>query len=159
MLAEGMGNHELKLLLVEDEGSDASLFSMAVGQSGLRILLRCVTDGQGGIEYILGRAPYNNRHAYPLPDGVVLDLRMPNVSGVQFLLWCRKNNLCCRMGIAVLTGAHPEDPEVQRAVDVGAKRIFFKPTNFHDWEQVVRQIDDIGRKKGSTGNPITALAA
>ncbi len=159
MLTVGMENHELKLLLIEDEGSDTSLFSMAVGQSGLNILLRSVTDGQGGIEYILGRAPYNNRHAYPLPDVVVLDLRMTNVSGVQFLQWCRKNNLCCRMGIAVLTGTHPEDPEVQRAVEVGAKRIFFKPTDFHDWEQVVRQIDEIGRNKGSSGNPITALAA
>jgi len=135
----------LKVLLLEDETSDCCLFATAVEETGLNIrLVKTVSGGQGGIEYLTGKGRFKNRQENPLPYVIALDLRMGDVSGVEFIEWCHKTDICSRMAVVVLTGAHPDDPEVKKAIRSGVKQLIFKPTTLAGWRDVVRKIYEIG---------------
>src|ERR1043166_4481882 len=75
-------------LLVEDNPDDAFLVELEFKRSqDCRLCI--VRDGQQAIDYLTGKAPYNDRHEYPLPDVILLDLKLPRLDGFEVLKWLR----------------------------------------------------------------------
>ena len=59
-------------LLVEDTDTDALLVKMEMARHpGFRLIW--VKDGQDGIDYLMGKQPYNDRKQFPLPDMIMLN--------------------------------------------------------------------------------------
>src|SRR6266566_7119274 len=81
------------LLLAEDNQNDIVLFRHAMeksaGDAGLKIDLKVVHDGAEAIEYLSGEGPFADRRAYPFPDIMVLDLKMPRLGGLDVLAWLK----------------------------------------------------------------------
>ncbi len=146
--------------MLEDLESDYTLFEIAAESSHLDLALRQVTTGQGGMDFFSGRGVYRDRRAYPLPDVLVVDLRMPNVSGVEFIRWCRGNDECRNIPVVVLTGSLPGDPVINTALAAGANRVFLKPIHIHEWQKIVRQVRDLGlkHKQGNTSERVAKAA-
>jgi len=139
-----MKSQQVNILMLEDVESDSQLFGMALENVRANVLLRTVTDDRGGTEYFSGRGVYRDRKEYPLPDIVVLDLRMQNVSGVEFLKWCRSAAECRSIPVVVLTGIVREDPEIQVAMASGANQVYFKPAAFNHLANIAREIYELG---------------
>ncbi len=137
-------NRALQLLLIEDEGNDALLFSLALEKMRLDVALQTVADGQAGIEYLRGDGIYSARLRYPLPDVVVLDLRLPKISGTEFLRWCRNSKDFSQLPIVVLTGSVADDQEIQRALTLGARRTFLKVSTVVELQAVIKEIHEFG---------------
>lgn len=75
------------ILLVDDDDSFRWLVEYAFRKSGLQAVLQCVADGEDAIKYLSGEEPFSDRNRFPRPAVVLLDLKMPRVSGWEVLKW------------------------------------------------------------------------
>jgi len=142
------------ILVVEDNSDDAFLLEHAFVQAGLSAPLRFVTDGQKSIEYLEGRPPFNDRTSYPLPNLLLVDLRMPHLDGFGLLDWLHHQPSTTPMLIGVLSGA--DDPQsVERAYRLGAKFHISKP---HRFEDLVRIAEFLIHASGANSNEAVAFA-
>src|SRR2546421_10814287 len=111
---------ETVFLYVEDDRNDVELLRTALHGQQVGIL-RVVPDGQEAIDYLLRADGRDDREKFPLPDVILLDLKMPRMDGFQFLQWLRQDspNHLRRIPVIVMsTSAEPSD--VDRSYDLGA---------------------------------------
>jgi two-component system, response regulator len=132
-------NTRLDILLIDDDGADAAFFDIAVDKTRLNIKLRTLTSGQQAIDYLEGKGEFADRVLHPLPDAIVLDLRMPKVNGFDFLTWRKSSPLISRIPAVVFTGVKSFD-EVKQVMELGATGHIVKPVDFDEWEKVVKEI-------------------
>ena len=78
------------VLLAEDHADDAHLVREAFKRASIPAALHTVTDGEEAIAYLSGTGAYANREEHPLPDIILLDLKMPKVEGFEVLKWVRR---------------------------------------------------------------------
>jgi two-component system response regulator len=127
------------ILLVDDDEIDLRLFARVVEKSGLAIRLRTLTEGKQAIDYLEAKGRYSDRLLYPLPDVVVLDLRMPQVNGFDFLAWRKASVLFSAIPVIVFSGSKDQN-EIRRVFELGANKHIIKPQQFQGWQEVVREI-------------------
>jgi CheY-like chemotaxis protein len=114
------------ILLVEDSDDDVFFMTRAFKAAGLRTPLARVENGQMAIDYLGGRAPYDDRARHPLPALVLLDLKMPFLSGFEVLRWIRSQSCCTRVPVIVFTTSNQER-DVETAYELGANAFIVKP--------------------------------
>jgi CheY-like chemotaxis protein len=135
----------IKVLLVDDDEHDPLLFDVLAESTRFNLRLSTARDGQQAIDYLEGRGEYADRRLYPLPDLVVLDLKMPYADGFHFLEWRKNSAGFGSLPVVVFSGsARKEDTE--NALGLGANRFFIKPDNMEDWKGVIHEILDFGMK-------------
>ena len=114
------------ILLVEDSEDDVFFLTRAFKAAGLLTPLARVENGEKAIDYLSGRPPYDDRAFYPLPSLILLDLKMPFVSGFEVLRWVRTWSCCPKVPVIVFTTSSQER-DVETAYDLGANAYIVKP--------------------------------
>jgi CheY-like chemotaxis protein len=100
------------ILLVDDNDDDAFFIEKAFKSAGvLAHIFRCL-DGREVKNYLLGEAPFADRGFYPLPDIVLLDLKIPYSSGLEVLRWIRAQPNLRGLIVLILTAS-----SLQRDID------------------------------------------
>src|SRR5690606_30793144 len=87
--AQHGGFMRLPTLLIEDNEDDIFFMQRAWKQAGILHPLLILKDGQEGIDYLRGADKFADREKYPLPYLVLLDLKLPKISGKEVLKWIR----------------------------------------------------------------------
>src|ERR1051325_9984991 len=106
----GPKEHVANILLVEDREEDVLFLRRGFKSAELHHCITNVSDGEEGIKYLSREAPYNDKARYPVPDVVVLDLKMPKTDGFEVLQWLRDQNSLKPAPVVVLTSSNrPED--------------------------------------------------
>src|SRR5262245_58490311 len=77
------------VLYVEDDDNDVLLMRRAWAWVGVENPLQVVNDGEKALRYLSGDGPYADRVIHPMPCLVLLDLKMPTVTGLDVLRWIR----------------------------------------------------------------------
>ena len=114
------------ILLVEDSPDDVFFFRRAVNKSGVSSITHVALDGLEAMDYLLNKGRFADKAAYPLPDIMFLDLKLPHVNGFEVLEWMRRHAECPPTPVVVLTSSNqPEDQ--QRAEALGAALFLTKP--------------------------------
>jgi len=128
-----------KVLVAEDDPGDVFLLERAFASAGVPASLHFVRDGQEAIDYLGGEAAYSDRTQHPLPDLLLLDLKMPRLNGFDVLEWLRQQPGLKRLPVTVLTSSdQPQD--VNRAYDLGANSYLLKPHSSHDLSDLVKRV-------------------
>jgi CheY-like chemotaxis protein len=117
------------ILLVEDEPNDALLAKRALEKSGVLCRVMHVIDGEQAIKYLGGQPPYDDRGQYPAPILVLLDLKMPKVTGFDVLSWLHTRPELVSLPVVVLTGSIHERDRAD-AQKLGAVGYEIKPVDF-----------------------------
>src|SRR5437773_9259885 len=78
------------ILLVEDDENDVVVMMMALEKAGLTCRIRVARDGREAQDYLSGTGKFADRHEYPLPYLILLDLKLPRVMGLEVLKWVRE---------------------------------------------------------------------
>lgn len=113
------------VLVVEDESSDWFLTQRAFSQLNQKFALQQVTTAEEAVRYLEGTEPYGDRGKYPLPVLVMLDLRLPGMSGLDLLRWIRQQPYLQELPVIALTAYGNRD--LPRAYDLGLDFYLLKP--------------------------------
>src|SRR5690242_6664241 len=100
-----MTDHDLPILLAEDDKNDIFLMRRAFDNAGFHNPLFVVHNGQEVIDYLLGTGLFGNRAKYPLPGLLLLDLKMPLMDGYDVLEWIGQHSEFDQMPVVVLTSS------------------------------------------------------
>jgi CheY-like chemotaxis protein len=128
-----------RVLIAEDDPSDVFLLKRAFTLANIPATLHFVRDGQEAIDYLGGDDPYKDRAVYPLPDLMLLDLKMPRLNGFDVLTWLRRQPGLKRLLVTVLTSSDQPD-DINRAYDLGANSYLLKPHNSTHLSELVAQV-------------------
>src|SRR5258705_8683596 len=93
------------ILLAEDREDDIALIRKAFARAYVLNPLQVVRDGEEAIAYLSGEGKYSNRAEYPLPDLLLLDLKMPRIDGFEVLKWIREQPGLSALRVVVLTSS------------------------------------------------------
>ena len=127
------------ILLVEDEPVDALLMMRAFTKAKLTYRLEVVGDGEEAVAYLGGRDKYADRKHHKLPILVLLDLKLPRMSGLEVLAWMRSQPGLKRLPVVVLTSSK-ESSDINRAYDLGTNSYLVKPVAFDALLRVVEAL-------------------
>jgi len=129
------------ILVADDDAQDTMLVKMAVERSALSLWLTSVKDGEEAIDYLMGRPPFADRHAHPFPKLLLLDLKMPRVSGFDVLDFVRQQPGLRQLPIVIFSSS--DDPkDIQRAYDGGANSYLCKPHSNEDLSALLKALED-----------------
>ncbi len=127
------------ILHAEDDLNDALLLKVAFSRAEFPVRIHNVTTGEQAIEYLAGIGPYSDRQQWPLPNLVLLDLKMPCLSGFEVLSWAREQEHLRAVPIVVLTSSHlAADSKLARKL--GAVAYIEKTPEFHEVVDLVRAL-------------------
>jgi len=135
-----MNNNSFTILHVEDDQNDILLLQRALRKSGANVVVHAVMDGDKAVGYLSGANEYANRESYPMPQLVLLDLKMPRKSGLEVLGWIRSQNYLKRVIVLVFTSSK-HDEDINRAYDLGANSYLVKPVGFDALQDMVKHIN------------------
>lgn len=110
------------ILVVEDDENDLFLLKRAFAKAKVTNPIHAARDGEEAIAYLSGNGVPDDR----LPVLVLLDLKLPRLSGHEVLAWIRSNERVRRLPVVVLTSSD-EPRDVNRAYDAGANSYLVKP--------------------------------
>ncbi|MGZ8920414.1 MAG: response regulator, partial [Limisphaerales bacterium] len=91
------------------------------------------------VAYLQGVETFSDRDRHPVPDLVLLDLKMPRKSGLEVLGWIREQANYKRLPVVVFTSSK-HDQDINRAYELGANSYLVKPVGFDALLETVKQI-------------------
>lgn len=134
---EGLSQIEpTRILLVEDDPNDVELIQLAFRNHSLVNQIDLVTDGEQALHYLLGQEGIPLR---PLPRLVLLDLKLPKISGLRVLQTLRNHPRTQRLVVVVMTSSQ-EDSDLNTCYDLGVNSYVVKPLNFQQFLAVARDV-------------------
>jgi CheY-like chemotaxis protein len=139
------------ILLAEDSQDDVLLIKRAFVRGGVQNTLYVVPNGEETIWYLKGEGKFANRAEYPLPDLLLLDLKMPIVDGFGVLRWVRQQPNLAGLRILVLTSSDSLR-DVNLAYKLGANSFLVKPLEFENCAQLGKLIQEYWLERNQPGN-------
>jgi len=128
------------ILLAEDNEDHVLLIRRAFRQARVMNPFHVVHNGEEVLNYLKGAGVYANRAEYPLPDLLLLDLKMPRKNGFEVLEWIRSQDSLRAMRVVVLTTSS-ELQDVNRAYQLGANSFLVKPGDFQQIVSLVQTLN------------------
>lgn len=128
-------NTKVPILLIEDNPMDVDLTRRAFVRYNLTNPLEVLRDGQEALDFISSWKPEE-----PTPSVILLDLKLPKVSGLEVLQAIRQHSIFGTVPVVVLTSS-AEDVDVHEAYVLGANSYIVKPVDFEKFIDVARQIE------------------
>ena len=126
---------EALFLLVEDAETDAILIRRAFQKGNIVNPLQVVTNGSDAIAYLKGEGIFANRAEYPLPELILLDLKLPGLDGFDVLRWIRQQPAFKALRVVVLTSSD-RIQDVNLAYQLGANSFLVKPVDFERFVEI-----------------------
>jgi CheY-like chemotaxis protein len=114
------------LLIVDDREDDRYLLERALRKLRVRNSVLSFPDGQALTQYLEGPGTYINRHNYPCPTVLFLDLDMPRMDGMQTLQWLNKHRRMEEFFVVAVTVLRHQQT-IKSAYALGARSYLSKP--------------------------------
>ena len=127
------------ILLVEDNPDDVELTLRAFAKSQVAYAIEVVTDGAAALDYLLPAGASGPGAQKPLPEVVLLDLKLPKVDGLDVLRRLRADERTRRLPVVILTSSN-EGRDLVRSYDLGANSFVRKPVDFSAFLGAARQL-------------------
>jgi len=125
---------ENKILHVEDNPDDVMLMNLAFSRAGIAARLHVVNDGDEAITALENGASNGGP-----PVCVLLDVKLPRVSGLEVLAWIREQPHLRRLPVILLTSSS-QTADINRAYDLGANSFLVKPPDLDSLTQLVKTV-------------------
>jgi two-component system response regulator len=129
-------NKPLEVLLIEDNPHDAELAIRALNELNLADHLIHLTDGQAALDFLFGTGAHDGRDVNQQPKVILLDLKLPKLSGIEVLRELRMDERMKYIPVVILTSSH-EERDISEAYHLGANSYVVKPMDFQTYLDVI----------------------
>ena len=128
------------VLIVEDNPDDAELTIRELKKHTKSAKYFHVKDGEEALHFIFGTGKYaKTRTIDHLPGIVLLDIKMPKVSGIEVLAKIKSDPRTQQIPVVVLTSSN-ESPDIKKCYDLGANSYIVKPVHFDDFASAIKNV-------------------
>lgn len=126
----------VNIVMIEDDEGHARLIEKNIRRAGISNTIRHFTDGTSALDYL-----WNHPHgpAHNGPALVLLDLNLPDMSGIDILSQIKGDAKLRRTPVVVLTTTD-DKVEIQRCYDMGCNVYITKPVNYENFAEAIRQL-------------------
>jgi two-component system, response regulator len=124
-----------RVLLVEDNPDDVELTLRSFKKSGLADSVAVARDGEEALDYLFGLGRYAGRPADPLPEVILLDMKMPKLGGLEVLQRLRSHARTAAIPVVVMVPTEGEKGRVD-----GAAAYVVKPVDHRRFLEVLRHL-------------------
>lgn len=114
------------VLYVENDDNDIFLFHRALKRIGFSHRFESCRNGREAVAYLKGEGTYADRNRYPMPVLLVLDLKMPEMSGLDVLRWVRAQSQTATLPVILLSSS-TQPSDIEDATKCGANAYAVKP--------------------------------
>ncbi|MCX6207409.1 MAG: response regulator [Bacteroidetes bacterium] len=129
----------IEILFAEDNMDDAMLTIRALKKSGLTNKIQHVKDGAEALDFIYCKGNYAERNFNDQPRLILLDLKMPKISGMEVLEQLKSDPRTNSIPIVVLTSSK-EDPDIKNCYALGVNSYIVKPVESDNFFHVLEQL-------------------
>jgi len=130
---------EIDVLLAEDDAADAELILASLGEDGLDGRVHTVRDGEEALDFLFCRAMYAPRVTALAPRLVLLDIKLPKLTGLEVLRAIKQDPRTRAIPVVMLTSSVIER-DVQLGYDFGVNSYIQKPVDFAEFRDRVRLV-------------------
>ncbi|OFX17021.1 MAG: two-component system response regulator [Bacteroidetes bacterium GWA2_31_9] len=134
-----MNYNEIEILFVEDNIDDAALTMRALKKSGLSNTIFHVKDGAEALDFMYCKGNYAERNINDHIKLILLDLKMPKVSGLEVLEKIKSDIQFKKIPIVILTSSK-EDPDIAKCYELGANSYIVKPVESDNFFQTIKDL-------------------
>ena len=128
-------------MVAEDDSNDLLLLDIALTKANIHSSVRILRDGEEVKHYLEGVPPFDDRVAHPVPNLLLLDLKMPRLDGFTVLEWLLWNPELRPRFVAVFTASdNPQD--MRRARILGADFYLLKPQDPNELIRIIKALND-----------------
>ncbi len=129
----------VEILLVEDNPRDAELTVRALKKRNLANHLLVVSDGARALDFLFNQGEFADIHPQALLKVVLLDLKLPKVSGLEVLAAIKGDERTRGIPVVILTSSR-QDPDMKSAYELGANSYIVKPVDFEGFSEAMSQV-------------------
>ncbi len=119
------------VLLIEDDPNDVLLMNRARAKAGFPEAFQVAVDGEEAIAMLSG--------TNPAPALILLDLKLPKVSGLEVVAWIKSQPVLRRIPVIIFTSSR-EERDIARAYDLGVNAYLLKPASFNDLVALLKKV-------------------
>ncbi len=123
------------ILLVEDNADDIELTKRAFNKNHIVNEIVVVRDGAEAVDFLF----HDGRDGRDLPQFILLDLKLPKISGLEVLERIRKEPATALIPVVILTSSKQEEDR-SAGYRLGVNSYVRKPVDFNEFVDAVRQV-------------------
>jgi two-component system, response regulator len=130
----------IEILIVEDNPQDAELTLRALRKNNLANSVYIAEDGAEALDFFFCKGKFKGRSFDNPPRVVLLDLKLPKVSGLEVLRSVKKDKRTIHIPVVVVTSSR-EEPDMKEAYELGVNSYVVKPVDF---DQFISAMSSLG---------------
>ena len=127
------------ILLIEDNPDDVALTMRALKQNRIVNHVIVAQDGEEARDYLFGVGAHHGRDVCEVPELILLDLKVPKISGLDLLRRIRTFDHTKHVPVVILTSSVLEE-DTASGYGLGANSYIRKPVDYKHFVEVIRQI-------------------
>ncbi|MBD2242401.1 response regulator [Nostoc sp. FACHB-888] len=136
---EPSSEQPISIVLVEDNPTDAELTIRALRRSRIANQIQLLEDGAEALDFLFCRGNYAHRSMTNQPKVILLDLKLPRISGLEVLRQLKADPRTQRIPVVVLTSS-AQDQDIIESYQLGVNSYIVKPVDFEQFNQAVQQL-------------------
>ena len=133
-----LSERPVEIVMIEDDEGHARLIEKNIRRAGVNNPITPFMSGTDAVNYLFGAdgSGLINRNK---PLLILLDLNLPDMTGVEILARVKTNEYLKRVPVVVLTTTD-DAVEIQRCYDLGCNVYITKPVNYESFANAIRQL-------------------
>ena len=136
------------ILIADDDPNDVALIQRVFRQCRILNPVQVLPNGTEVIAYLKGDMPYTHPPVHPIL--LLLDLKMPDRSGLEVLEWLQHHRNGKAMSVVVLSGM-TDAKDIDRAYKLGAQSFLMKPLQVEDFMNLITGLKHVQMKSHDAG--------
>lgn len=128
-------NTAVSMVMIEDDEGHARLIEKNIRRAGVNNEIIAFSTGGAALDFLLEKPASRSRK----PRLILLDLNLPDMTGIDILARIRANEHTRRLPVIVLTTTD-DKREIEKCYDLGANVYIVKPLNYESFANAIRQL-------------------
>ena len=131
-----MKSEPIVILVVEDDPAHVEIIRRNFEASRLANRLISVEDGEAALDYLNRKGRYDDQTKFPMPNLILLDLRLPKVDGLEVLKIIKLDTALTKIPVVILTTSATE-ADMVKAYEHHANSFLVKPVDFTQFSKLM----------------------